>query len=95
MFVGRLTAIDREPLQTSCNPAKIAIPAITNFSFRAGTRFANRQPINTPGTPPARICSSTPLWIAPNFHWKRLPITASTKPNRISVPTTSGGDISE
>jgi hypothetical protein len=51
----------REPLHTSCNPARMAIAAIVALSSRAGTRREKRQPINTPGTPPASSCHSTPL----------------------------------
>ena len=92
---ARFAIIERDPVQTSCKPAKIAIVAITSFNFRAGTRFANTQPISTPGTPPDKSCVRTWPLIEPNFHWIALPITASTSPNKISVPTTSGGVSSE
>src|SRR5258708_16015015 len=83
------------PFQISCTPAKIAIAATTALSLRAGTTRAKAHPRSTPGTPPARSCTSTGVLITPNLQWNAPPITARTSPNTRSVPTTCGGVSSE
>jgi len=57
-FVARLEAIERLPVHTSCNPARMATMARAVLSLFVGILLASKHPSTTPGTPPRRSSKS-------------------------------------
>src|SRR3981081_3871487 len=71
------------PDHTNCNPAARATVATTTFSFCAGTFRASKQPITTPGTPPARSCKRMGALIVPNVQGTDIPIRPAPRQTKL------------